>query len=53
MRSYELAERAGWARLSELIRPHGVLPPRFFADPAAYACELADAVGADAALAAR
>jgi hypothetical protein len=44
--SYGLAERAGWGRVGELIRRHGVLPPRFFADPRAYAGELAAAAGA-------
>jgi hypothetical protein len=46
VRSYDLAERAGWGRVSDTIRLHGVLPPRFFNDPAAYAGELAGAAGA-------
>jgi hypothetical protein len=44
--SYDLAERAGWGRVSDTIRRHGVLPQRFFADPRAYAGELAGAAGA-------
>jgi hypothetical protein len=35
--SYELAERAGWDAVGEAIRYQGLLPPRFFSDPAAYA----------------
>jgi hypothetical protein len=41
MRSYELAERAGWERVAATIRLHGVLPQRFFDEPGAYASELA------------
>jgi hypothetical protein len=40
VRSYELAERAGWPHVSECIRFHGVLPERFFADPVAYGDEM-------------
>ena len=40
VRSYELAEDAGWDAVGTAIRFQGVLPPRFFADPAAYAAEL-------------
>jgi len=40
VRSYELAEEAGWEDVAARIRLQGVLPPRFFADPAAYAGEL-------------
>lgn len=39
-RSHELAERAGWERVAASIRLHGVLPPRFFADPLRYGDEL-------------
>ena len=46
IRSYELAERAGWERVADTIRLHGVLPPRFFAGPSAYVGELAHAAGA-------
>lgn len=37
IRSYRLAEQAGWPTVSEAIRYQGVLPQRFFADPLAYA----------------
>jgi hypothetical protein len=37
VRSYELAERAGWDAVGGAIRYQGLLPPAFFADPAAYA----------------
>jgi hypothetical protein len=37
MRSYELAERAGWDEVGDAIRYHGVLPQRFFDDPLRYA----------------
>jgi hypothetical protein len=37
LRSYELAERTGWAHVAACIRYHGVLPERFFADPVSYA----------------
>jgi hypothetical protein len=47
VRSYELAERAGWRRVGDDIRLHGVLPQRFFESPARYAGELADAAGAE------
>ena len=40
LRSYELAERAGWPHVAECIRYHGVLPERCFADPVAYGDEL-------------
>jgi hypothetical protein len=46
LRSYDLAERAGWERVSDAIRRAGVLPQRFFADPRASAGELAGAAGA-------
>jgi hypothetical protein len=46
LRSYELAERAGWERVGDTIRLHGVLPGRFFDDPRSYAAELAGGVGA-------
>jgi hypothetical protein len=51
MRSYDLAERSGWERVGETIRRAGVLPQRFFADPRAYAGELAVAAGAGPPLA--
>lgn len=37
VRSYELAEQAGWDAVRDAIRYQGVLPPAFFADPASYA----------------
>ena len=37
VRSLELAERAGWPRVSSSIRYHGVLPEQFFADSIGYA----------------
>jgi hypothetical protein len=37
VRSYELAEDAGWDRVGDAIRYHGVLPSRFFDDPLRYA----------------
>jgi len=40
IRSYELAERAGWSAVTEGIRYQGVLPRRCFDDPPAYADEL-------------
>jgi hypothetical protein len=40
VRSYELAEDAGWDSVGSAIRFQGVLPPRFFADPLAYADDL-------------
>jgi hypothetical protein len=40
VRSYELAETAGWDSVADRIRLFGLLPPRFFADPAAYAADL-------------
>lgn len=40
MRSLDLAERAGWPRVSECIRYQGILPERFFANPVGYAQEL-------------
>jgi len=45
VRSYDLAERSGWGRVGETIGRHGVLPPRFFADPQAYAGELSRTAG--------
>lgn len=45
VRSYDLAERAGWQHVSDTIRRHGVLPRRFFDDPRGYAGELARTVG--------
>ncbi len=36
VRSYQLAEDAGWPLVSDAIRYQGVLPQRFFADPLAY-----------------
>ncbi len=40
IRSYELAERGGWPRVSEAIRFQGVLPGRCFDDPVGYATTL-------------
>ena len=40
VRSYELAERAGWPHVGGCIRYQGILPGRFFSDPIAYADEL-------------
>ena len=40
VRSYDLAERAGWSHVAECIRYHGILPDRLFSDPIAYANEL-------------
>jgi hypothetical protein len=40
IRSYELAERAGWPTVAEAIRYQGVLPERCFDDPLDYADEL-------------
>lgn len=40
IRSYELAERAGWPTVAETIRYQGVLPERCFDDPLGYADEL-------------
>jgi hypothetical protein len=37
IRSYRLAEAAGWPAVADAIRYQGVLPDRFFADPLAYA----------------
>jgi hypothetical protein len=37
VRSLELAEQAGWPRVSSSIRYHGVLPEQFFADSIRYA----------------
>jgi hypothetical protein len=51
VRSYDLAERSGWPRVSDTIRRHGVLPQRFFGDPRAYAGELATAAGVTTSLA--
>jgi hypothetical protein len=44
VRSYELAEHAGWPHVAECIRYQGVLPERCFADPVGYANELRAAV---------
>jgi hypothetical protein len=33
MRSYDIAERCGWARVVETMRSYGVLPEEFFRDP--------------------
>lgn len=43
IRSYELAEDAGWADVAAAIRFHGVLPPSFLADPLGYAAALRSA----------
>jgi hypothetical protein len=43
VRSYDLAERAGWPRVGGAIRRAAVLPQRFFESPRSYADELADA----------
>ncbi len=43
VRSYELAEQAGWPSVAEAIRYQGVLPDRCFADPLAYAASLRQA----------
>ena len=40
VRSYELAEDAGWEDVSAAIRYHGVLPARFQQDPLGYAAGL-------------
>jgi hypothetical protein len=40
IRSYELAEDAGWDEVAERIRYSGLLPPRAGADPLGYAAEL-------------
>ncbi len=40
VRSYQVAEEAGWPHVAECIRYHGVLPDRFFADPVGYADQL-------------
>jgi hypothetical protein len=40
VRSYELAETAGWRAVADRIRLFGLLPPDFFADPPAYAAGL-------------
>ncbi len=40
IRSYRLAEEAGWPAVSDAIRFQGVLPGRCFADPLAYAAGL-------------
>jgi len=45
VRSYELAESRGWGHVGDTIARHGVLPPRFFADPRAYARELSATAG--------
>jgi hypothetical protein len=44
VRSYHLAERAGWPSVADAIRYQGVLPARYFADPLAYAAGLRQAV---------
>jgi hypothetical protein len=43
IRSYRLAEAAGWPAVSDAIRLQGVLPARCFADPLAYAADLRQA----------
>jgi len=45
VRSLELAERAGWPRVSRLIARAGVLPPEFGRDPLAYSSELGGELG--------
>lgn len=40
VRSYELAEQAGWPHVAECIRYQGILPDRFFSDSIGYADEL-------------
>ncbi len=35
--SLDLAEQAGWPRVAQCIRYHGILPERFFSEPIAYA----------------
>jgi hypothetical protein len=40
VRSYELAEAAGWGSVADRIRLFGLLPPGFFDDPGAYAAGL-------------
>jgi hypothetical protein len=37
LRSYELAEQAGWDAVGDAIHYHGVLPQRCFTDPIGYA----------------
>jgi hypothetical protein len=44
IRSYHLAEQAGWPAVADAIRYQGVLPERCFADPVAYATDLRQAV---------
>ena len=43
VRSLELAEQAGWPRVSSCIRYHGILPEQFFADSIGYADGLREA----------
>ncbi len=45
VRSLQLAERAGWPRVSRLIGRAGVLPPQFVRDPLAYSGELGAQLG--------
>jgi hypothetical protein len=45
IRSYELAEQAGWPKVGDAIRYQGVLPDRCLDDPLAYADELRAAAG--------
>jgi hypothetical protein len=40
MRSYDLAERAGWERVVATMRAYGVLPPAFFRAPDQYTRQL-------------
>jgi hypothetical protein len=40
MRSYDLAERAGWGRVVATMRAYGVLPPAFFQAPDQYTGQL-------------
>jgi len=45
VRSYELAERAGWPEVADAIRYQGVLPERCLDAPLAYAAELRAELG--------
>jgi hypothetical protein len=42
LRSYDLADRAGWSEVSSSIREYGVLPDAFFADSLGYGRQLAE-----------
>jgi hypothetical protein len=46
VRSYELAEGAGWPEVGEAIRYQGVLPRRAFDEPLAYADDLRNSLHA-------